>query len=139
MLVISLDIFVSDTSVARNIHLPQVHKDPYSLFGSDFSICVAQTSLERLSEDQRQVGFYHRGKTISIFINDWENNIAYWEESKKSKIFGWQMRFVSYCIQLVDLGASNSVTGKCQNLFLYVWKQYFQLLNLHKIVTYVIR
>ena len=58
---VSLDTFVSNTSIARNLHLPGLEKkhfsyktkcfsfilqksnDPYSLFGSDIGICVAQS------------------------------------------------------------------------------------------------
>ena len=43
----SLDIFVSNTSIARNLHLPRertfkLQSTHTSFFGSDFSICVAQ-------------------------------------------------------------------------------------------------
>ena len=50
---VSLDILVSHTSIARNLHLPGLekkHKDPHSFFRSDFGICVAQN--QRIFEDQ---------------------------------------------------------------------------------------
>ena len=44
----SSNIFVSDTSMVRNLHLIQLekiffglHKDPCSFFGSDFGICLS--------------------------------------------------------------------------------------------------
>ena len=46
---ISLDIFVSDTSLGRNLHLPGeitfwLHKDQTAFFGSGFGICVVRPS-----------------------------------------------------------------------------------------------
>ena len=51
---------------------------PISLFGSGIGICVAQS--QRTFDNQGLIT-----KKISALINDWENNIAYWEESKQSK------------------------------------------------------
>ena len=49
---VSLNIFVSDTSIARNLHLPGSEKKSFSdirtnthFFGSDFGICVAQNQV----------------------------------------------------------------------------------------------
>ena len=45
---VSLEIFVSDISIARNLHLLGLEKKHFSyirihtIFGSDFGICVAQ-------------------------------------------------------------------------------------------------
>ena len=53
---VSLDIFVSDTSIARNLHLLGLEKKHFSyirthtLFGSDSGICVAQN--QRTFENQ---------------------------------------------------------------------------------------
>ena len=57
---VSLDIFVSDTSIDRNLHVPVLekkhfsyirkHMDPYPFFGSDFGVCAAQN--QRTFEDQ---------------------------------------------------------------------------------------
>ena len=48
-------IFVSDTSIARKLHLPgvrkfELHKHHTPLFGSDFGICITQK--QRTFEDQ---------------------------------------------------------------------------------------
>ena len=55
-------------------------KNSCSLLGSDIVICVAES--QRKLEDQ---GLLTEVKNIWILINDWENNIAYWEKSKQSK------------------------------------------------------
>ena len=64
-------------------HISKIERTiPYSLFRSDISICVAQS--------QRMFwkpGPSCRGKKLSDMINDWENNISYWEEYKQSKAF----------------------------------------------------
>ena len=89
---VSLDIFVSDTSIDKNLHLPGLEKEHFSYVRthtpfseSDFSICVAQ--------NQRTLsGAHYRSKRISKLINDWENNISYRKNPNKS----WKVRFVSY-------------------------------------------
>ena len=84
---VSLDIFVSDTSIARNLHLPgkitfQQHKGPYSfLWISDFGICVAQK--QGTFEDQDLI--MTEIKKISALINDWENHITYGENPSKTR------------------------------------------------------
>ena len=79
---VSLDIFVSDTSIARNLHLPRfmVHglvlylhaklekkhfsyiKDPFSSLGSDFGIYLCCWK----SKNVLGSGPYHREKNICI-------------------------------------------------------------------------
>ena len=79
---VSLDIFVSDTSIARNLHLLGLEKKHFSyirthtLSGSDSGICVAQN--QRTFENQG-----HRGKKLFALINDWENDNAYGKYSSK--------------------------------------------------------
>ena len=55
--IVSLDIFILETSIVRNLHLPELGKkhlsyitDQYSFFGSDFGICVARN--QRTFEDR---------------------------------------------------------------------------------------
>ena len=37
------------------------------------------------SKNVWESGPYYRGKEIFTLINDWENSIVYWEESKQRK------------------------------------------------------
>ena len=69
---------MSDTSIARNLHLPGLEKKSFSdirtnthFFGSDFGICVAQNQVT--FEDQ---SFIIEIKKIFALINDWENDNA---------------------------------------------------------------
>ena len=39
------------------------------------------------SKNVSKSGPYHRGKKLSALINDWENNITCWEESKQNETF----------------------------------------------------
>ena len=55
-------------------------KDQCTIFESDISICVAQS--QKTFGNQ---GLLTEVKKISPLINDWENNIAYWEEAKQSE------------------------------------------------------
>ena len=56
----------------KNILATSYIKDPYSFFGSDSGIRVAQKTRNVWGS----VSYHHRGKTVSALINDWENNIA---------------------------------------------------------------
>ena len=82
---ISLDIFLSDTSIARNLHLPgeikfELHEDPYSFLLIRFwYLCCWKTKNIWGSGP-----YHHRGIKISELINDWENNIAYWKNPSKT-------------------------------------------------------
>ena len=66
---VSLDIFVSDTSIARNLHLLGERTFSYirthtPFFGSDFGICVAQK--QRTFEDQDLIIIEVKNKNICI-------------------------------------------------------------------------
>ena len=55
----------------------QLHKGPYSFFGPDFGICVAQN--QRTFEDQSLIEI----KKISALVNDWEKDNAYGKNPSK--------------------------------------------------------
>ena len=101
---VSLDIFVSVTSIARNLHQPGLKKKKkkisyktknafvlyfknwrtHTLFlvsGSDIGICVAQTSK---SKNVWESGPYHRGKKIYCILGR--------IQAKRGR--GWQVWFV---------------------------------------------
>ena len=117
---ISLDIFVSDTSIDRNLHLPgkitfQLHKNPY------FFLCDQISVFELLKNKDHLEGsgpYHHGGKRISALINDWENNIAYGKNPSQARPFaaGKCASFHAVCKQLAN-GSRGTVTGKVCNLY----------------------
>ena len=82
---ISLDIFVSDSSEARN--LPELEKKHFSyirihtlyLYQILVYLCCSKSNNVWRSEP------YHRGKKISTLIDDWENIIQYGKNSSKAR------------------------------------------------------
>ena len=85
-------------------------------------------------------GPYHRGKKISALVNDWENNIIYWEESKQSETLAGECNSFQTVNSWWVWGKQPSLTQKHFAIYtlIYVGKHYFQLLNWHKILTYII-
>ena len=92
----SLDIFISDTSIARNLYLPGLEKKQFNyktknVHASDIEVPIFSFWIRygclccSKSKNVRESRPYHRGIKISALINDWENNIAYWEETKQSE------------------------------------------------------
>ena len=94
-------MYETPVGIARNLHLPllkKIHfsyktkncfvsylKDRFKIEGPILSywiryVCVAQRKFENQ-------GRITEVKVISALINDWENIIAYWEESKQSEAF----------------------------------------------------
>ena len=108
-----------------------------TFFRSDFRIYVAQK--QGAFDDQDLIITW--GKKISAMINDWENNIAYWKNPSKAGpwLLASVIRFMLYVnSQLMGLGAQSQQKHFAVYTLIYVWKQYFQLLNWHKIVTNII-
>ena len=71
-----------------------------------------------------------RGKKISALINDWENIIAYWEESKQSKALAGKCdSFHTVNRWWVWRQAAQLQENFAIYTLIFVWKQYFQLLN----------
>ena len=94
---LTLDIFVSVTSIASNLHLHGLgekyfsyktkivfvsyfknRKTPTLYFDKMYLFVLPKENLRIRALSQRQ-------RKISALINDWENIIAYWGESKLSK------------------------------------------------------
>ena len=120
----SLDIFVSDTSIARNLHLPseilQLHQDPRSFLWIRFRhLCCSKTGNIHL----RITGpYHHRGKRISALVNDWENNIACGKNPSKARLWllASAIRFMLYVdSQLMGLGGT-AKAGTFFNLYCHL-------------------
>ena len=118
----SLDIFVSDTSIARNLHLPreiifQLHKDSQPFLWIRFwHLCCSKTGSIHLKISGP---YHHRGKKISVLVNDWENNIAYGKNRSKARtwLLASAICFMLYVnSQLMDLGAT-AKAGTFFNLY----------------------
>ena len=129
---VSLDIFVSVTSIARNLHLPVFKKKKkkkisyktknafvlyfknwrthtlFLVFGSDIGICVAQTSK---SKNVWESGPYHRGKKY----------IACWGESKQSEVVAGKFDLFHNVNSGWVLGAGSAATGKFCNLYTHLF------------------
>ena len=127
---VSLDIFVSVTSIARNLHLPGLKKKKKKLaiklktllfytskiegpilsfwFLDQICICVAQTSK---SKNVWESGPYHRGKKY----------IACWGESKQSEVVAGKFDLFHNVNSGWVLGAGSAATGKFCNLYTHLF------------------
>ena len=120
----SLGSFLSDTSIARNFICLNLRK---SILATKLRMSLSHTwkiagcSLFRFdicAPKNVWVSWpYHRRKK-NICIVQWSGNIiTYWEKSKHSEAFGWQVWFFPYCKKVVGLRAGSTVIGKCCNLY----------------------
>ena len=111
---ISLGIFVSDTSIARDLHLSgertlQLHKDPYSFLCTLDQISVF-VSLKNKEHVRLRTLLSYRYIISSALINDWENNIAYGKNPSKASpwLLASAIRFMLYVNNVL---ASNGCRG----------------------------
>ena len=83
---VSLDIFVSDTSIARNLHVPGLEKKHFSYIRTHthFLDQILRFVLLRIKERLRIRALSYKKKK-SALINDWENDNAYGENPKQSE------------------------------------------------------
>ena len=124
-IIISLDIFVSDTSIVRKLHLPrertfQLHKDSYSFLCTLDQILVFM--LLRNKEHLRSGPYHHRGILSCAMINDWENNIACGENPGKARpwLLASVIRFMLYVNSSASNGSRAAATTRQQEpLFMF--------------------
>ena len=109
----SLNIFVSDTNIARNLHLPGLEKTHFSYIRTHtlFYDQILVSVLLKIKEHNHakkciiiDVKNYLRGSMTGKMIMHMGRIQAKWG------LGCWQVRFVSYCKQLMGLGASNTAT-----------------------------
>ena len=82
---VSLDIFVSDTSIARNLHLLGLEKKHFSYIRTHFLDQILVFVLLKIKERLRIRALYHRDKKISALINNCENDNAYGKNPSKAR------------------------------------------------------
>ena len=83
---VSLDIFVSDTSIARNFHLPGLEKKRFNYIKTHilFLDQILVFVLLKMKEYLRiRVLSYHRDKKLSALTNGWESDNAYRKNPSK--------------------------------------------------------
>ena len=67
---VSLDIFVLDTSIARNLHLLGLEKKHFSYIRTHFLDQILVFELLKNTERLRIIEPYHKDKKISALVND---------------------------------------------------------------------
>ena len=62
-------------------HTSKIEELKLSFFLTKLGICDVQSQETFLNQ-----GSIRKVKKLSVLINDWENNIGYWEQCKQSKV-----------------------------------------------------